>query len=93
MAYLDCDVLVVGAGLAGLTAARRLHLAGLDVRVLEATGEVGGRVRTRKLGDGVADLGGEVFGRRHHRLRNLVRESGLSERRLGVGLAPVVSAL
>jgi phytoene dehydrogenase-like protein len=42
----DVDVIVVGAGLAGLAAARRLHRAGLDVAVLERSDDVGGRVRT-----------------------------------------------
>lgn len=40
------DVVVVGAGLAGLCAARHLNAAGLAVRVLEASDDVGGRVRT-----------------------------------------------
>ncbi len=40
------DVLVAGAGLAGLACARRLHQNGLEVRVLEAAAAVGGRVRS-----------------------------------------------
>ena len=40
------DVVVVGAGLAGLVAARTIQAAGLDVIVLEASDGVGGRVRT-----------------------------------------------
>jgi phytoene dehydrogenase-like protein len=40
------DVVIVGAGLAGLVAARQLTKAGLDVRVVEASDAIGGRVRT-----------------------------------------------
>ncbi len=43
---MDHDVVVIGAGLAGLTAARTLAAAGLEVAVLEASDGVGGRVRT-----------------------------------------------
>ncbi len=43
---MEHDVVVIGAGLAGLTAARALTDAGLDVAVLEASDGVGGRVRT-----------------------------------------------
>lgn len=43
---VDADVVVVGGGLAGLTAADALHAAGVSVRVLEARPAVGGRIRT-----------------------------------------------
>jgi phytoene dehydrogenase-like protein len=46
------DVVVLGAGLAGLTAARGLAHAGTDVVVLEARGRPGGRVEQTELGDG-----------------------------------------
>lgn len=42
----DADVLVIGAGVAGLAAARRLHDEGHTVTVLEASARIGGRVRT-----------------------------------------------
>ena len=57
----SCDVVVVGAGLAGLTAARRLHRAGLDVLVLEGGDDVGGRVRTDEVDGWRLDRGFQVL--------------------------------
>ena len=60
------DVLVLGAGLAGLAAARDLAAAGADVELLEARGRPGGRVEQAVLDDGrVVQLGGEVVGSFH----------------------------
>ncbi|THF68424.1 FAD-dependent oxidoreductase [Deinococcus sp. Arct2-2] len=55
------DVLVIGAGLAGLTAARVLTRAGRRVRVLESGAEVGGRVRSRQLEGFTLDAGFQVL--------------------------------
>jgi phytoene dehydrogenase-like protein len=55
------DVVVVGAGLAGLVAARRLQRAGLDVLVLEASDGVGGRVRTDVVDGWRLDRGFQVL--------------------------------
>jgi monoamine oxidase len=60
---MEADAIVVGAGLAGLTAARELTEAGWTVRLLEARDRVGGRLKGYALGGGKAvDLGGEYFG-------------------------------
>lgn len=68
---------MVGAGLAGLSAATALAGAGVDVQVLEAADELGGRVRSRPLGRGVANLGGEWVGARHRLVRALAARHGL----------------
>ena len=58
---VDCDAIVIGAGLAGLSCARRLAAGGLDVRVLEAADGVGGRVRTDDLNGFQLDRGFQVL--------------------------------
>jgi monoamine oxidase len=73
------DVIVLGAGLAGLAAARDLGAGGADVLVLEARDRVGGRVEQAVLGDGrILQLGGEVVGRAHTAYLGLVGELGLT---------------
>lgn len=56
------DVVVVGAGLAGLAAAHRLTEAGLHVRVVEAAPQVGGRMRTERVGGFRLDRAPGLFG-------------------------------
>ncbi len=76
-------VAVVGAGLAGLTCAHRLTLAGVTVVVLEGRGRVGGRTHSPTLPNGaVGELGGEWIGDDQTAIRALAQE-------LGVPLAPV----
>jgi monoamine oxidase len=73
------DVLVLGAGLAGLSAARDLARGGADVLVLEARSRVGGRVEATTLPDGrTVQLGGEVIGHKHTAYLELLDELGLS---------------
>jgi monoamine oxidase len=73
------DVAVLGAGLAGLSAARDLKRSGADVIVIEARDRVGGRVEAVTLPDGrVVQAGGEVFGPGHTAYGELVEELGLA---------------
>ena len=55
------DALVIGAGLAGLTCARRLHERGLDVQILESSDRVGGRVQTDTVDGFRLDRGFQVL--------------------------------
>ncbi len=76
----DCDVVVVGAGLAGLTAARELAGAGLDVQVLEARDRVGGRTLSQSIGEGLEDIvevGGQWVGPTQHEVLALAHEFGI----------------
>jgi phytoene dehydrogenase-like protein len=57
----DPDVVVVGAGLAGLTAARALERAGLRVQILEATDRIGGRMAAHQLDGFRLDHGGQLL--------------------------------
>jgi monoamine oxidase len=71
--------MVLGAGLAGLAAARDLAAGGADVVVLEARGRPGGRVEQQLLPDGrPVQWGGEVVAEWMHAYGELVGELGLT---------------
>ncbi|MEV7567939.1 flavin monoamine oxidase family protein [Streptomyces tanashiensis] len=76
---MNHDVIVLGAGLAGLAAARDLAAGGADVLVVEARDRVGGRVEQTALPDGrLVQLGGEVVGTAHTAYTALAAELGLT---------------
>ncbi|MBX9788350.1 MAG: flavin monoamine oxidase family protein [Pirellulales bacterium] len=72
------DVIVVGAGLAGLCAARQLVHRGVSCAVVEARDRVGGRTLSHRLGGDTIDLGGQWIGPRQNRIRGLVQELGIA---------------
>lgn len=73
----DADVLILGAGMAGLAAARKIAEAGVQVLVLEAEGRVGGRVFSRRVGSEVVELGAEFVHGQPPELLALIEEAGL----------------
>jgi monoamine oxidase len=73
------DVVVVGAGFAGLAAARAIARARRSVLVLEARDRVGGRVVNKSLGDDeIVEAGGQYIGPTQDRMAALAREYGVA---------------
>lgn len=73
----EAEVAVVGGGLAGLEAARRLHSKEVDVEVLEARDRVGGRVLSQEVDGEVVELGAQWIGPGQDRIREVVEEFGI----------------
>jgi monoamine oxidase len=74
----EADVVIVGAGLSGLIAARTVLEAGLTPLILEADDRVGGRILTEEALPGIPlDLGAQWIGDTHHRMFALATELGV----------------
>ena len=74
---VEADVAIVGAGLAGLVAARQLLAAGSEPIVVEARDRVGGRLLNEEIGDGkVVEVGGQWIGPTQERIAALAARAG-----------------
>jgi monoamine oxidase len=77
---MHSDVIIIGAGAAGLAAARRLHDGGADVRVIEARERIGGRIWTvDALAPFPIELGAELIHGEATITRQLLAEAGLHD--------------
>ncbi|MGN6515840.1 MAG: flavin monoamine oxidase family protein, partial [Rhizomicrobium sp.] len=74
----EADVVVVGAGVAGLKAAQELMAAGLSVIVLEASDRAGGRLKRRNVAGYVGDVGGQWVGKGHDVLLAEAKRFGIA---------------
>ncbi|MGO4617949.1 NAD(P)/FAD-dependent oxidoreductase [Nocardia sp. 2YAB30] len=72
-------VAVIGSGISGISAAVKLHLAGLSVDLIEKDGVLGGRFGVSKLGDHDVMLGGKNIGRKYRVLRAMLDDLGATE--------------
>ncbi|MEY3032071.1 MAG: hypothetical protein RLZZ622_546 [Planctomycetota bacterium] len=71
----DCDVAVIGAGIAGLAAATTLSASGRRVVVLEKSRGIGGRMATRRIGGAVCDHGAQHFAVKGRAFGSIVAEA------------------
>lgn len=71
---LDCEVLIVGAGAAGLACAQKLRAAGVSCLIIEARNRIGGRIYTQSSHDDPIELGAEFIHGAHKEVLELLEE-------------------
>lgn len=86
MDSMDTDVVIIGAGLAGLQCARRLQRNGLRATVLEAADTVGGRVRTERIDGFLCDRGFQVLNPAYPAVRAWIDREALELQSFGTGV-------
>ncbi|MHA8087696.1 flavin monoamine oxidase family protein [Aquirufa sp. Wall-65K1] len=76
MKEINTEILIVGAGYAGIAAAKKLHAAGKDFIILEARDRIGGRTLTENLTSGPSvDMGAKWVGPTQHLVWEWIKES------------------
>lgn len=83
---MDADVIVIGAGLAGLQCAQRAQRSGHSVIVLEAQSAVGGRVQTDQVDGFLCDRGFQLLNPAYPAVRDWINVPGLELQKFGVGV-------
>lgn len=83
---MDTDVIVIGAGLAGLQCARRAQRSGRSVIVLESEEAVGGRVRTDRVDGFLCDRGFQLLNPAYPAVRDWIDGAALELQKFGVGV-------
>ncbi|GAB3127928.1 flavin monoamine oxidase family protein [Glaciibacter psychrotolerans] len=83
---MDTDVIVIGAGLAGLQCARRAERSGHSVIVLESEATIGGRVRTDSVDGFLCDRGFQLLNPAYPAVRDWIDVPALGLQKFGVGV-------
>ncbi|AFM06095.1 protoporphyrinogen oxidase [Bernardetia litoralis DSM 6794] len=79
------DVLIIGGGIAGLTAAKKIHKRGLSVKIIEATDRVGGRVKTDIVNGFRLDRGFQVLLTAYPETKKILNYSKLQLKNINAG--------
>ena len=85
MAHTQNPVIIVGGGIAGLACARRLNARGVTVQVLEATGRIGGRIKTDRKDGYLLDRGFQVLQTAYPEARRVLDYQRLSLQKFAPG--------